>query len=530
MKKTAKTLLATLLALTMLCALALPVWADTTKEDLSTHTFKVYQIFKGTYDATSGKLSNIEWGDGVKSADLLSELKGDATLWDSFLNATTARDVAEVMKDWKDSDEKSIAFARIVYKNKIASKATPFSGTSFTAKEAGYYLIVDNTTSNTYSYVAKNFSILKVLDPNTPYTIESKAVKPTVEKFVKNRNGDWAKYADYALGDEIEFKLVATLPASSAYDFYDRYAFFFQDVLTAGFTYDSGASVDKVTIAAGTGTAVGSAVVLDPNKYTLDLSNVANTTIPSFTVTIPNAKMADATITSETLKNEGATIEVHYRAHLNTKAAITTYLAAPQSTKNTTDVQLFYCNDPHDSTSRDITPPDNVYVFTYGLEYTKYADKAEDANRLGGAGFELHNAAGAMTFTGSDVTYTYSKTSTNTTTTLLSSDTAATRGQFKVNGLAAGTYTLKETLTPAGYNTCADLPVVIKPAYTLAADGTVTVDLSKSPSMSQNIINQSGVVLPSTGGMGTTLFYVVGGLLMVGAAVLLVTKKRMQKN
>ena len=525
MKKTAKTLLATLLALTMLCALALPVWADT--EDLTTHTFEVYQIFKGTYDAASGKLSNIEWGDGVNSADLLSDLLFDATLYDSFAKARTARDVAEAMKGWKDSDEKSIAFARLVYKNKIASKATSISGTSFTATKAGYYLIVDKTTSYTYSYVAKNFSILQVLDPTTPYTIVSKAVKPTVEKFVKNGNG-WAKYADYAIGDEIEFKLVVTLPASSAYDFYDNYKLFFQDVLTAGFTYDSGASVDKVTIAAGTGTAVGFPVVLDPSKYTLDLSNVANTTSPSFTVTIPDAKTADATITSEILKNKGATIEVYYRAHLNTNAAITTYAPASQSTNNTTNVQLFYNNDPHNYRSQDMTPEDNVYVFTYGLNYTKYADKAEDANRLGGAGFELHNGAGAMKFDGSDVTYTYSKTSTNAT--LLSSTTEATRGQFKVNGLAAGTYTLKETQTPADYNTCDDLSVEIKPTYTRATDGTVTVDLSNSSNMSQNIINKSGVVLPSTGGMGTTLFYVIGGLLMVGAAVLLVTKKRMQKN
>ncbi len=528
MKKTAKTLLATLLALTMLCALALPVWAD--GASISNNQFVAYQIFKGTYDAASGKLSNIEWGDGVNYTNLLSDLRIDTTLGDSFLNATTARDVAEAMKGWKDSDEKSIAFARRVYKNKIAAKATPISGTSFTAKEAGYYLIVDKTPSYTSSYVAKNFSILKVLDPNTTYTIESKAVKPTVEKFVKNRNGDWAKYADYAIGDEIQFKLVATLPASSAYDFYDKYKFFFQDVLTAGFTYDSGTSVDRVTIAAGTGTgtAVGSPVVLDPNKYTLNLDYISNTTSPSFTVTIPDAKTADATITSEVLKTKGATIEVYYRAHLNTNAAITTYLAAPQSTNNTTDVQLFYYNDPHDSHSQDATPKDNVYVFTYGLEYTKYADKPENANLLGGAGFELHNATGAMTFDGSDVTYTYSKPSTNTT--LLSSIAADTLGQFKVNGLAAGTYTLKETQTPAGYNTCADLTVEIKPAYTLAGDGTVTVNLRSSRNMSKNIINHSGVVLPSTGGMGTTLFYVIGGLLMVGAAVLLVTKKRMQKN
>ena len=522
MKKTAKTLLATLLALTMLCALALPVWAADT-----THSYQAYQIFKGTYDAASGKLSNIEWGDGVKSGDLLSDLLIDATLGDSFAKATTPRDVAEAMKGWKDSDEKSIAFARRVYKNRDKTKAQTVNGTNFTASQAGYYLIVDNTNLSPFSYGAKNFSILQVLDPNTPYTIESKAVKPTVEKFVKNGNG-WAKYADYAIGDEIEFKLVATLPASSAYNFYDKYEFVFQDVLTPGFTYDSGTSVDKVTIAAGTDTAVETPVVLDPNNYTLNLAYIANPTSPSFTVTITDVKKADATITSEILKTKGATIEVYYRAHLNTNAAITTYLDTPQSTKNTTDVQLFYYNDPHDSSSQDMTPKDNVYVFTYGLNYTKYADSENPTNKMGGAGFELHNAAGAMKFDVNGADYTYSKTS--TTTTLLSGTQESILGQINVKGLAAGTYTLKETQTPAGYNTCDDLSVEIKPNYTRAADGTVKVDLSGSRNMAKNIINHSGVVLPSTGGMGTTIFYVVGGLLMVGAAVLLVTKKRMQKN
>ena len=103
-------------------------------------------------------------------------------------------------------------------------------------------------------------------------------------------------------------------------------------------------------------------------------------------------------------------------------------------------------------------------------------------------------------------------------------------GLININGLDAGTYYLKEIKAPDGYNTLTEpvtLTIAAEHTETSIKVGLGTVD---SGTMTKIVINNSGVVLPSTGGMGTTIFYVVGGLLMVGAAVLLVTKKRMQKN
>ena len=108
---------------------------------------------------------------------------------------------------------------------------------------------------------------------------------------------------------------------------------------------------------------------------------------------------------------------------------------------------------------------------------------------------------------------------------------SAADGKFNIIGLDAGTYTLRETTTPSGYNTCADVQIVIAAAHNENASGTAAnLALTGSQNMNNNIVNKEGSTLPSTGGIGTTLFYVIGGVLMAVAAVLLVTKKRMNNK
>ena len=220
-----------------------------------------------------------------------------------------------------------------------------------------------------------------------------------------------------------------------------------------------------------------------------------------------------------------------YKAHLNEEAIVTT---ATGSTGNWNKVSLQYSNNPNVEDSFDTTPYEEVYVFTYQLNNTKHQD-SETGPALEGAGFRLY----------SDVTCNATdeiklkKNTDGTYSRYFGSEAgdemkSAADGTFKVKGLDAGTYYLKETSTPTGFNTCPVTTVVIKANHTgndvKLTDSTINGTALSTSGLSTTIVNNHGTTLPGTGGIGTTIFYVVGGGLMVAAAVLLITKKRMENR
>ena len=225
--------------------------------------------------------------------------------------------------------------------------------------------------------------------------------------------------------------------------------------------------------------------------------------------------------------NDGATITVTYTAHLNDKAYVNT---AGGSTSNINKVYLTYSNNPKDESSIGKTPESTpVYVYTYQLNNTKYRDDAKEGNELAGAGFHLYSdeeCKNEVELYQKDGFYFPIKDSTDKDKepVAMFSDN---KGQFNVKGLDAGTYYLKETNTPAGYSACKVIPVTIKADH--SRNDQVNLEGSN---LTNDIVNikAGGITLPSTGGIGTTLFYVVGGGLMVAAIVLLVTKKRMENK
>ena len=222
--------------------------------------------------------------------------------------------------------------------------------------------------------------------------------------------------------------------------------------------------------------------------------------------------------------NDGATITVTYTAHLNEKAYVNT---AGGGTDNKNRVYLEYSNNPRISTSLDHTPESEVCVYTYQLNNTKYHDEANSGNELEGAGFKLYSDADCKNevelYQDGEFYYPI-KNATGKEAVEMKS---AANGQFNVKGLDAGTYYLKETTPPAGYSACDKTRIVIS-----ATHDEHNVNLSGESNLNNKIINikAGGITLPSTGGIGTTLFYVVGGGLMVAAIVLLVTKKRMENK
>ena len=535
MKKTIQKLMAALLAVAMVCAMAIPAFADTDGDIRDHHSFNAFQIFKGHVDSDN-KISNADWGQNITDHDkFLTDLKADTTIGGKFNGATTVQDVLAVISKWHDSDNNSIAFARFVchylYSGDVDQGVSiPSSGdvVQIPTDGAGYYLIVDTTHFMPGdSYHAYNSFLLNVTKAPFNLPITPKAEKPSVKKEVfDNKDGTsntegFSSSADHAINEPFQFKLTATLPASydndRAYDYYDKYTVTFHDTLSEGITFDR---LDKVEITNGDGSTPQ---VINENKYTLYSDS------SPFTLSIDNVKTCAANLDL----NQGATITVTYTAHLNEKAYVNT--ATNGDTKNTNKVYLTYSNNPRINTSVGQTPESEVYVFTYQLNNTKYKNSVADENKLEGAGFRLYSDIACNEEQEIKLKQnedgTYSRYFGTDAGVEMFSDE---KGQFNVKGLDAGTYYLKETSTPTGFNTCPVTTVVIKANHTennVDLNGSTINDEGVGASgLSTTIVNKQGTTLPSTGGMGTTLFYVIGGGLMVAAIVLLVTKKRMENK
>ena len=530
MKKTIKKLLAALLAVAMVCAMAIPAFACDTEEDIDkNHCYDAFQIFDGVV-SDDNTISNVDWGQNIPHhKDFLDKLRADPTLNSKFANADSLQEVLDVMKDWTTSDDNSIAFARFVCNyiytdanaNSVPVKQGGHTG-GFEVPKPGYYLIVDTSTfSDGDSYHAYNSFLLKVTKANYHVQITPKVEKPTVEKEVYDNNdigstgenNGWGSSADHAINEEFKFRLIAKLPASEgrAYDYYNKYTVCFNDTLSNGISFDR---LDKVEITNGDGSTPQ---VITDTHYKLDEGGLPS----SFKLSIDDVK----TCASGLNLNNGATITVTYTAHLNENAAVN------GSADNKNSVRLQYSNNPRPDGeywgyTPNYTPESEVYVYTYQLNNTKLAENEHGAP-LKDVGFRLYSDAdykNEVELYQDGKFYYPIKNASNKQAVEMKS---AEDGTFNVKGLDAGTYYLKETTTPEDFTPCSVIPPV---TITANHNGNhVEFDSSK---LSTTIINKKagGITLPSTGGIGTTLFYVVGGGLMVAAIVLLVTKKRMENK
>lgn len=538
MKKVIKKLLAALLAVAMVCAMAIPAFAENSEGDVdSHHTYSAFQIFKGDVEGNNikdFKISNVDWGSNIinNSDDFLNKLREADLIGPLFTNANSAQEVLAVISQWHDSDDYSIAFARFVCHYLYSNDANPTyvvragsNALTIPEAKAGYYLFVDTTDfSKDDSYHSYNSFLLMVTKGNWNVPITPKAEKPTVEKKVYDNpdgtsTGGFGSSADHAINEKFQFQLTATLPDSTnrAYDYYDKYSVIFHDTLSDGITYDKDDELDSVVIKSNGNTYN----ITDSSKYTIDTTDLESQN--SFVVNIDvKACAKDAGFDL----NDGATITVTYTAHLNDKAYVNT---AGGSTSNINKVYLTYSNNPKDESSIGKTPESTpVYVYTYQLNNTKHQD-TEKGPALEGACFRLYSDEAC---TDQSEVQLYQKDGFSyPIKDVLGKEAvemkSAANGTFNVKGLDAGTYYLKEITPPDGYSACKVIPVTIKADH--SRNDQVNLEGSN---LTNDIVNikAGGITLPSTGGIGTTLFYVVGGGLMVAAIVLLVTKKRMENK
>lgn len=523
-----KKLVTLLLALIMALALVVPASAYTV-DNKTDHAYKAYQIFSGTQSAESKPaLGDVVWGTGIDGAKFLPALKADTRFGTGnkniFAACTTAADVAAIMAQQQDKSDVAKAFANVAAQYLTKTAVNIAKETSDVVLTPGYYLLVDVTTPGKGD--AMNSALLQVTGKGN-IIIEQKYDAPSVDKSVKDTDGAWGEAADWCIGSNVPFQLIGKLPSN--YDDYESYKYVFHDTLGAGLQYNGDV---KVYVRNGdTDTELLSGFTVAPNK-------AATAGGGSLTITFDNLKTV-ASVTST------SSIVVKYTAKLLNTAVI-------GQPGNPNEVYLEYSSNPNFSGTgtppTSETPKDTVLVFTYQLDINK-VDGTTPTKKLQNAEFKLKCIAAETeaTWNGKWVTVDANNKVTGWVDTQNKGSALITNanGLAQVIGLDAGTYELYETKAPGGYN---QLKKPIKIVITATLDKeektgpaltalTIKVDESAAEegdvtkgTVSTTVTNNSGATLPETGGVGTTLFYIIGGVLMVGAAVLLVTRKRMNNT
>lgn len=449
------------------------------------HTYEVYQIFAGDVSSDGTTLSNITWGSGVTEF--------------TFNGSSDAATIAESLDGTTDDSATAQSFATTAAANLGTATATvssTASTTTISGLAAGYYLVKDADNSQSGENSSYTRFILKVVGDATA---ELKSDVPSVEKKVKDINdstetelSDLQDSADYDINDSVPFQLTATLPSNL--DDYTEYYLELSDTLSDGLTYNGDAKVYLVNDDEKTDVTSSFTIADDGSSFKIN-----------------NLKSLDG-VTSSTK------VVVEYTATLNENAVI-------GSEGNPNTVKLIYSNNPNYTGSGETsptgeTPEDTVIVFTYKVVVNK-VDQNGDA--LEGAAFTLYKKDSSGNW--------------NEVETISAGDTTT----FTFSGLDDGDYKLSETTTPNGYNTIDDVEFTVTTDHDVESDSPALNSLSgdvttgsleftsstTDGSLTTDVVNKKGSVLPSTGGMGTTILYVVGTILVLAAGILLVTKKRM---
>ena len=499
--KTIKRSIALVLAMILTLAMSVTVFAApnadqntfslTLNKAVKGHTYEAYQILSGDLSADKATLSNIKWGEGIK-AEGQTALGGDAAGY------------AKKLADMGNNSKELKAQAQIIGAN-LASASGSVTVTDPDAKNVisnlkpGYYLIKDKDDSlqGQESYTEFILHVTDDVEANV------KADVPSVEKKVKDTNdttGDttgWQDSADYDIGDDVPFQLTATL--ANNIESYKTYSLKFNDTLSKGLDYNNDAVIK------------------------LGDKDVTSYFTPSYDATAKTLTFTCDNILAFGAKNSDK-IVVEYTAKLNENAVI-------GAAGNPNTVYLDFSNNPNNGGEGDRgkTPEDKVIVFTYKLTVNK-VDK--DNKPLTGAEFSLFKKVKVDGQEELKLVEVKKILSTNTEGTV-----------FGFTGLDDGTYVLRETKTPDGYNSIEDQTFTISAKHDENSDDpkltALTGDVASGSiinlgvmlekgELSTDVVNNKGSVLPSTGGAGRVAIYVIGAILVLGGGIVLVTKKRVR--
>lgn len=542
----------------------------TINNNVSGYTYAAYKIFSG--NLSDGVLSNIQWAEADKAAAALTAAQGititvGEDVSSPFENCTSAADVAKVLGDATTTKselaEKFAAAMEPIFT--IAAVTDDYTDGKYelTLPTAGYYLIKNTVIPAASADKGTSYTkfILRVSETSTTVTPKTDAptlekkiwhndtvAEPTIENAAPTGDG-WGDVGDNQIGDTVYYYTKTSVPDMSNYD---TYKYIIRDQMSAGLTMGDVTNIVYVPKTAG-----ASSIDIKANADII-MGDDADTTDFTETFYVSFADLKDVLKTNA----DGGYIYTYYTATLNKDALVSNSANATQHNDNT--AYLTYSNNPNHSGSGDNetgdTPKDTVYDWTLTFNGSKVDEKKDP---LTGAGFTLYAGSGESVSADpiklvaiTDLTQVNGVTADENTnyyriaTAAEIADSSVTKvtemlqsegkTKFMILGLDdAKSYTLKETTTPATYNTGDDI-VINKLNTTYNDDGNemtaLTADItnegvaSTGVENSVQIQNKKGSTLPSTGGIGTTMFYVGGGVLVAGAGVLLITKKRAKKD
>ena len=483
--KHARKLTSLLLALVMVFALAVTVAAEGTTGTTGTgritvvnpiegQNYTAYKIFNVVYDEATPKHYSYTIEGGSDWYTTVSDYATDPA-HGLKLTKVEGTDTYVVTTT---SDFSPAAFAdalKAAVRGKIGKTLKIVGGkATATGLDLGYYFVTST-----------NGALCNLTTTDPEVTIRDKNDMP-FEKKVNN-----ADVANVDVGKDVTFTITGKVPDHTGFT---TYIYEIADTMSPGLTFNRNSLAVKVGTADVTADASKCTITYDPttapNTFKVSIIDVKNCTV-------------------------GDPIEVTYTATVNKDA-----IAVVSENK----AELTYSNNPTDSESKTTMPPEIVKVYTSKIVIDKYETDNKN-NKLPGAIFVLYKKAptdadpnAIQYYKQDDTTKAVSWVDTIAEATTVKTDE---NGAASFDGLANGTYHLVETKAPAGYNQMTEAKEVI-----VAGSDTNPATLS----VTAEVANNTGTVLPSTGGMGTTIFYVLGFVLVVGAGVLLVTKKRMSQG